>query len=344
MASATLRLLQQGEGGTLTSADVASLRDLTARYLKALEGQRAASRLLATAAHELRHPLQLMKGALARRVPNSSDALRTELDQHIHRMARLIADLIDLAAVETEGPPIRRQALDLFRLLSGLLDEYRPVATAKGVRITLDTPQSVVWLDADPDRLMQVFCNLIDNALKYTPGGGAVAVEARVDGDTVEVHLRDTGPGFPAGGSSAAHDDGASSLDRRLGLGLSIAARIVERHGGALLIRNDGPARGTHVLVTLPRSSGEPVPPGPAPAAQNHLAAAVGNGADRRPAPVSPLREIESAFREMPGLILTVAQAARLFSRDEASVRQALDALVAQGALRKIANGYVRLG
>jgi signal transduction histidine kinase len=139
-------------------------------------------------------------------------------------------------------------------LLREAIDSAGPQATR--LRLHLEAPGSAPSVLADRDRLLQVFSNLLGNAMKFTPAGGEIWVGARVEDEQVRFHVRDTGPGIPS--ESLAHIFDrfwqANRTDRRgAGLGLSIAKGIVEAHGGTLQVESE-PGRGSTFSFTVPRA------------------------------------------------------------------------------------------
>ena len=253
-ASSTARhAVRAANARPLAGADAAPLHELTRLYLNAVEGQRTKEGLLAVAAHELRHPLHLMRMSLERHIPDKDSPAREGLERYINRMSRLIDDLIDFIRLERDSLDIQREWIELDPLLLELVDEYGSTFQARGVRLTLNTSNHGVWISADAQRLIQVFSNLLDNALKFTPAGGAVDVTVDQHATTVDVRVRDTGRGVAP---DILHRilDFPGNVDGRdgLGIGLSVARRIAELHGGTIALRSDGPGRGTEVVVTLP--------------------------------------------------------------------------------------------
>jgi signal transduction histidine kinase len=250
--AATLRPV---DGLTIEGGDAAALRDLTRLYLKALEAQRAKDGLLAVAAHELRHPLHLMRMALARHLDEHNPA-RDQLERYIQRMVRLIDDLVDFIRTEQDALELQRDWIDLQKLLVDLLEDYRSTFDERRVRLSLVMPGQL-RVSADPQRLIQVFSNLLDNALKFTPAGGAVVIEVSRGEREIRIAVRDSGRGVAADILPRVLDMPSTlSSPHGLGIGLSVARRIVELHGGTIAVRSDGPGKGTEAVVTLPMLDG----------------------------------------------------------------------------------------
>jgi signal transduction histidine kinase len=211
----------------------------------------AKDHVLAVAAHELRHPLHLMRMALARHVADNEPA-RQSLDRYIVRMVRLIDDVVDYVRSEQGALELQRRPLDLHELLFEILEDYRSTFDDRRVRLSVLAPIGI-RVNADPQRLIQVFSNLLDNALKFTPSGGAVVIEAAQQGTQVRIVVRDNGRGV-AGSALPRALDTRTDLSRATGsgIGLLVARGVVELHGGSLAVHSDGPDRGTEAVVTLP--------------------------------------------------------------------------------------------
>jgi signal transduction histidine kinase len=220
---------------------------------KTLVSDRLDHTLLAVTAHELRHPIHLMRLALERYLPQAQDPARAAIDRYVNQMARLVDDLVDFVRTERDTLDLQLEWLDLQQLLHDLASGYEPAFAQRRVRLSLTSSADAVWLSGDSHRLVQIFSNLLDNALKNTPSGGVVTIECAAIAQSIHVRVRDTGRGIapallarifdPARGDDVTHG---------LGLGLAIARRIATLHGGALEIFSDGEDQGTEVLITLP--------------------------------------------------------------------------------------------
>jgi PAS domain S-box-containing protein len=239
-------------------------------YREAAEANRAKDEFMATLSHELRNPL----GAIA----NAAAVLdyrggQTEADfrmrQIIHRqtrhLARLVDDLLDVARVTAGKVALDRQSLDLAEVVGTCVRVLHDGPRGREHILTLRS-QSVI-VSADPTRLEQVVTNLVDNALKYTPVGGAIDVEVLRDGDDAVLRVTDTGNGIPADMLSRIFEpftQAAQALDRSLGglgLGLTLSRRLVELHGGTIQAFSEGPNRGAQFVVRLPVDVADAVVP-----------------------------------------------------------------------------------
>jgi signal transduction histidine kinase len=254
---------------------VAVLHDVT--HFKDLD--RVKSEFIATASHDLKNPITSILG-YAEMLPMAGPLNETQTDfagriRHAARqMNELVLDLLDLARVDL-GVDLKREPCDLFALLIGVANEFRPQADAKGHALTLrrDDPASALSVTADLMRLQQVARNLIGNAIKYTPPGGQITVAVEAQGDTVRVTVQDTGLGIPAADLPFIFDRfyRVQAEDRQNiegnGLGLAIVKAIVEQHGGQIAVESTV-GKGSCFSFTLPLT---PVPVSPPTAAHNPM-------------------------------------------------------------------------
>jgi signal transduction histidine kinase len=226
------------------------------------EANAAKDRFLATLSHELRTPLTPLRAAIdLLKLRHQGDAavspILEAMENCLTQETRLIDDLLDMARINSGKLALQRQAVDLAACLRGAADVMRPRAEAK--RQTLDVSlASFPLLLADPVRLRQVACNLLDNAIKFTPEGGRVALEARLEGRRAVVSVSDSGPGIDPSFLPLVFEPfrQADSSSRRqyggLGLGLSIVRHIIELHGGQVQAFNISPKGGARFLATFP--------------------------------------------------------------------------------------------
>jgi len=228
---------------------------------------RAKDEFLGVISHELRTPLSAMLGwaeVLRARQPGDpvyERALQT-IERNAERQSQLIEDLLDTTRILSGKLRIEAQPLYLDALLEESLDVVRPTAEAREIELvaSFDAPSSLILGDAN--RLQQVFWNLLSNAIKFTEPGGRV--EARLERDETEVRImvRDTGSGiapdflphvfdlFRQADSSSARRQGG------LGLGLALARRLVEMHGGTIQADSAGEGEGSTFTIRLPARAG----------------------------------------------------------------------------------------
>lgn len=223
---------------------------------------------LANVSHDLKTPLTVIQGWSQALLDGAaaSPAQQQRAAQVIHneaeRMARLVGQLLDLARLESGQLQLARRPLDLGTLLHELHNSLSLRAQEQGIQFDLDAPPTPRVL-GDRDRLIQVFTNLVDNALAHTPAGGRVQVGLRANGrQAVEVTVRDTGKGIPPAeleriferfyqvDKSRARPSGQPGA----GLGLAIARQLVEAHGGRLTAHSR-PGEGSTFVVSLPITS-----------------------------------------------------------------------------------------
>ena len=212
-------------------------------------------------AHDLRTPLTRLRGTaeLALRQdgadPAEARAALADCVDESDRVLKLLEALLDISAAEAGALKLNRDRIDLRTLTERAADLYREVAEEKKITIALDQPDAVE-LAADAVRLGQAVNNLVDNALKYTPAGGRVALAMRNEPRAAIITVTDNGPGVPAGEREAIfrrlYRGDASRSQRGLGLGLSMVKAIVEAHGGTVSV-DDAPAGGARFTVRLPK-------------------------------------------------------------------------------------------
>jgi signal transduction histidine kinase len=244
------------------------------------EADRRKDVFLATLAHELRNPLAPIQSALnARRLGSDGHAAGAELQGVIERqmrhLVRLVDDLLDVSRITRDRLDLRREPVDLADVVAVARESVQPLLDAVGQRLELDLPPVALPLDADPHRLAQVFANLLSNASKFSDEGGLVRLSAEVEGNLVRVRVRDSGIGLDAAQLSGVFELFAqvdNSLERArggLGIGLTLARRLVELHGGEIVVVSPGLGQGSEFSVSLPMraadvATGQPVPLEPA--------------------------------------------------------------------------------
>ncbi|MGA2747306.1 MAG: ATP-binding protein [Verrucomicrobiota bacterium] len=210
-------------------------------------------------AHDLRTPLTRLRGSaeLALRQTTDPATLREALADCVEeseRVLNMVKTLMDIAEAEAGTMRLERQTVDLCQLIRDVAELYEYVAEEKKISVSLDLP-AICPASVDPTRMRQAFGNLLDNALKYTPEGGAVAVSASRAGDRAIVRFRDNGIGIPQEELGRIWDrlyrGDKSRSQRGLGLGLSVVKAVVQAHLGAVSV-NSVPGKGSEFTVTLP--------------------------------------------------------------------------------------------
>lgn len=232
----------------------AALNDLFSRLQHAFESER---RFTADAAHELRTPLAALKIQAQVAMRASDDTERgTALENVLHgvdRATHLVEQLLTLARVDPENAADHHQTVDLRSLAASVLGDIAPLAHAKQIELTLDeSPSSPV--SGNPGQLAILLRNLLDNAIRYTPPGGQVAVVLLQDPGTV-LEVRDTGPGIPQAEREQVLQRFyriPGNMAEGSGLGLSIVRRIAELHGARLVLDDNESGHGLKVRVVFP--------------------------------------------------------------------------------------------
>jgi signal transduction histidine kinase len=172
----------------------------------------------------------------------------------------LIADILDLAAIEAGRLTLELDAVEIHPLLASVLSLVRERVREKKLTLTFECPLDIGWIVADQRRLRQVMFNLIGNAVKFTPSGGAVTVSANRDQDQLVLQVADTGPGIPSTAQAALFEGFVHGPQPEghagAGLGLALVKRFVVLHGGRVGLRS-APGEGTVITVLLPAAPGE---------------------------------------------------------------------------------------
>ncbi len=218
---------------------------------------------LATLAHELRNPLAPMVNALAlMRSKNATAATSSEAREIIQRqlshMIRLVDDLLDVSRISRGKLTVRREPIELAAALENAVDTVRPLLEREQQSLSLDIPERPIFMQADPVRLSQVFANLLNNASRYTQSGGRIALAAKVIGNAAEVTVTDNGKGIAADDLAgifamfAQDPDAGVRVQAGLGVGLALAKRLVELHGGSIEAASPGAGEGSTFTVRLP--------------------------------------------------------------------------------------------
>ena len=232
---------------------------------------RLKSEFIANVSYELRTPLNAIIGfaeILANQYFGPLSERQLEYSRGIldssHRLMSLINDILDLATIEAGYMALETGPIDIRAMLQAVMTLTRERARNRDLALTLRCPRDIGAIEADERRLKQALFNLISNAIKFTPAGGSIRLEARRDGDELILAVTDTGVGIPPAdqervfekferGNPQARESGA-------GLGLSLVKSLIELHGGSVSIESK-PTTGTTILCHLPaaqsRSDGE---------------------------------------------------------------------------------------
>ena len=242
-----------------TGDEVSRLANTFDEMLTRIESGFARERhFTADASHELRTPLTAMQTILGfvregeRSVQEYRQALH-DLADETDRLQALVEALLHLARSE-DGGELHKEEINLALLLADVTDSLRPLAEDKGLKLTCDSPPSLI-ISGDTDQLIRLIVNLLDNAIKYTEQG-SIAVTSREQEEQAIINVEDTGVGIPSEHLKYIFERfyrvDASRSSSGAGLGLSIAAHIVQAHGGRLEVKSET-GEGTVFTIYLPK-------------------------------------------------------------------------------------------
>jgi signal transduction histidine kinase/CheY-like chemotaxis protein len=228
-----------------------------------LLADRRKDEFLATLAHELRNPLAPIRTGLDILRIRSGDAQATQratdiMERQLRQMVRLVDDLLDVSRINTGKFAIKMGRVELKAVVNDALEVVRPYIELHGHELVIELPDRPVFLHGDATRLAQILSNLLNNAAKYTNRGGRVSLAARVEERSLVINVADNGIGIAPDMLHLVFDmfvQVDSTLERTnagLGVGLSLARRLVELHGGSIDAHSAGLNRGSEFVVRLP--------------------------------------------------------------------------------------------
>jgi PAS domain S-box-containing protein len=223
------------------------------------EGERLRSQFFTVLGHELRQPLNAIRAAtdvvtLRAQSPQLERPVAV-LNRQVMHLARLIDDLTDISRISRGNLSVRMRTCDARQAVHAAIETTRPAMLHRRQALTVDLPDAPVVLTADPDRLQQVVTNLLSNASRYTPEGGAVRVRLEFSADELVLSVADSGRGIAPDLLPRVFDlfvRGDAGDPSGLGVGLALVRGLVELHGGRVEARSAGPGRGAEFVVCLP--------------------------------------------------------------------------------------------
>jgi PAS domain S-box-containing protein len=244
---------------------VGNVVDITERKLaeeRLAESNRRKDEFLAMLAHELRNPLAPIRNSVQVLQGNGIDpAVRHKchdmIERQVAHMARLLDDLLDMSRITRGTLELRKERFRFGDVIRHAVETTEPIMESKSQRLSVELLEDPM-VDADAARLAQVFSNLLHNAAKYTPAEGKIDVVSASDQDDVVVTVRDTGIGIPSDmlprifEAFVQVDRPLDRLGGGLGIGLTLAQRLVEMHGGVVEAASGGPGAGSVFTVRLP--------------------------------------------------------------------------------------------
>jgi CheY-like chemotaxis protein/two-component sensor histidine kinase len=216
--------------------------------------------------HELRNPLAPIRAAsdLLRMPALDSDRIRRTseiISRQVSHMTGLIDDLLDLSRVSRGLVTLDEELLDAREVVGNAVEQVRPLLDARRHRVAIETPQETVFVHGDQKRLVQIVANIVNNAAKYTPEGGAIRVALQADTDTVSFVVSDNGIGIAPHVIGHVFDlfaQAERTSDRAqggLGIGLALVKNLVALHRGRVAVFSEGIGKGSRFTVELPRAA-----------------------------------------------------------------------------------------
>jgi two-component system OmpR family sensor kinase/two-component system sensor histidine kinase BaeS len=234
------------------------------------EAEKLRRNLVADVAHELRTPLSVLQGNLQAVLDDVYPLDKAEIARlydQTRLLARLVEDLRLLSQADAGLLVQDPQPADMAHLVIEQVETFRPATSGKGIALIADIPAALPPVRIDAPRMSQVMHNLLDNALRYTPEGGTIAVRMQAEAGWLRLEVQDSGRGIPPEHLAYLFDrfyrvDGTRSRETGgTGLGLAIARSIVQAHGGAISAFSDGvPGHGSTFVVRLPLVAGAVLP------------------------------------------------------------------------------------
>jgi PAS domain S-box-containing protein len=256
------------------SAQVKARLKLAESERRLIEADRRKDEFLALLAHELRNPLAPVRTGLelirlAGDTPGTVKRVRSMMERQVNQMVRLIDDLLDVSRITSGKIVLKRRPTALAELVQHAIDGQRDVIKAANIDLTVQLPERPCVIDVDPTRFVQVLSNVLQNAVKFTPEGGRIALAAEIATHTagteqLRVRVSDTGIGiapemlpqifelFTQAESPTERSQGG------LGIGLALARRLIDLHGGQISATSDGRGRGSTFVITMPVSRDVP--------------------------------------------------------------------------------------
>lgn len=227
------------------------------------DADRRKNEFLATLAHELRNPLAPMSNMLevVKRAGDDGELLKRAhdtIERQLGQMVRLVDDLLDLNRITHDRLELRRSEVELSAVIQQAVEVARPLIDAAGHVLTIELPSEPIYLNADRERLAQVFGNLLNNSSKYTRPNGTISLTAKRMGEEVLVTVKDNGAGIPQDKLDSIFDmfmQVERTSDRAqggLGIGLTLVKRLAEMHGGSIEAKSEGEGQGSEFVVRLP--------------------------------------------------------------------------------------------
>jgi PAS domain S-box-containing protein len=267
-ANVVITPLREPSGAVLGFAKVT--RDLTERVRAEQErlelarmekAERDKDEFLAIMGHELRNPLAPLVTAVHMIRLRGGRATEKEvgiLDRQLRQMSKIVADLLDASRAMRDKVELSPTLMEIGEVLANAVDLASPLIEERDHELIIDVPSRGLPVNVDPERMAQVFGNILNNTAKYTPKEGTIRLRATHQGDEVEVTVEDNGQGIAPqliGRIFNLFTQGSQGLERKgggLGIGLAVARRLLLAHHGQIVAESDGVGRGSRFTIRLP--------------------------------------------------------------------------------------------
>ncbi|SES16169.1 hybrid sensor histidine kinase/response regulator [Sphingobium sp. YR768] len=244
---------------------IVAQRDELAMLAKALQGaDRRKNEFLAILGHELRNPIMALGAGLhlleRREGTNAARSIRGQMDRHVRHVSRLVEDLLDIARIDQGKISLNKERVVLQDALTFAIEASQPSIDAGGHDLTVTMPDTPIWMEVDYTRIAQIVSNLLNNAAKYTPSGGAIRLTLLAGDDWIEVEIADNGIGIPMDMQARIFDlfaqvrSGGKASQEGLGIGLALVKQLIELHNGDIILKSSDEMSGSTFVVRLPYS------------------------------------------------------------------------------------------
>ena len=246
-----------GPGGEVVAV-AGTTRDVTERK----EAEQAKDEFLATLSHELRNPLAPLSNSLhllglAGKGDANLKQIHGMMERQVHHLVRLVDDLLEMSRISRGAFELRKDRIEMAAVVRNAIETSEPLIRARHHLLSVSLPGEALWLDGDPVRLAQILANLLNNAAKYTDEGGQIGVRAWREAGQAVVAVHDNGAGIAAEALPRLFEmfnrgDRSAAGGTGLGIGLALARRLAQMHGGSIAARSGGPGAGSEFTVRLP--------------------------------------------------------------------------------------------
>jgi signal transduction histidine kinase/CheY-like chemotaxis protein len=222
---------------------------------------------LATLSHELRNPLAPIRFAveLLNGPPAIAERARQTIERQVRHLTRLIDDLLDLTRINRNKLELHARPCELAQLVTDAVDAVSTEIKAARHHLEINLPSQPVWLNVDPDRVIQMFVNLLTNATRYSDPGGNIAIGAKTRTGDVTIYVKDSGRGLEPADLHRVFErfvQVGKTPHGGLGIGLALVKALAELHGGSVEAHSEGLGHGAEFRVRLPRAAAAPRPAG----------------------------------------------------------------------------------